>query len=140
MNNEILRWVSATTTSAELVRGIKGDILTGRLAVGTPLPSRRSLMELSVAQSQIAKAYSELVEASHITPGVGSRPPAVASGEVLPQSVLTAIESMVAAARDLGIGDEDLLAAVSSEMDNRSEWDDDPEAWYEFQREERDRW
>jgi GntR family transcriptional regulator len=103
----------------QLREQIAGLIAAGQLSPGTRLPSVRQLAgDLGLAPGTVARAYSELESAGLlVTRGRGgtlvAQPAARKHAELAQQRALAAAaDRFVAAARDLGLGDEAAETAV----------------------------
>lgn len=102
---------------AQLREQIAGLVAAGQLSPGTRLPSVRQLAgDLGLAAGTVARAYSELesdgVLVARGRGGTLVAQPAAASELAQQRALAAAADKFVAAARDLGLGDEAAEAAV----------------------------
>jgi len=116
-----------TPIYAQLERGLRASIATGRLRPGDQLPTVRQLAgELAIAPNTIVKAYNELQRRGFVVsrPGVGT---VVAEGveevarERRVEEVFERLRVLVRDAAALGISEDELWASLDSEFERLSQ-------------------
>lgn len=116
------RWRLDTESSVPPFEQIKLRILdlasAGDLAVGTKLPSVRSLaMDLGVAANTVARAYRELEQAGVVITAGRSGTAIASGGDVIAAQVASAAEAFAAVVRDLGMPAAQALRIVTAALD-----------------------
>jgi GntR family transcriptional regulator len=114
-----------TPIYAQLERGIRAAIATGRLAPGDQLPTVRQLaVELRVNANTVARVYAELERAGIIETkrGVGSFIAATATARAHPprehdRRVRAFVTRMLAEAAAVGITVQQLIATLKSHQE-----------------------
>lgn len=101
----------------QIRKQITDAIEAGAFEVGAPLPSVRQLAkDLGIATGTVARAYRELEHTGMIETrrGQGTKVRAAArpTADLLAEKARTYVDG----ARSLGVGDEDILAAVRSAL------------------------
>ena len=116
---------SATPPYEQIRSQISSLIATGDLAVGSRLPTVRSLaFDLGIAAGTVSRAYKELeaaglIESRRRNGTVVARPAPGGSGlagRPVPEAVTTAVDLLVNAGRDARLSDELLLDLVRGKL------------------------
>jgi len=117
----------ATPIYAQLERGLRAAIATGRLRPGDQLPTVRQMaVELSVNANTIARVYSELERSGILETrrGVGSFVAAVAErarpADEHARCVAAFVTRVLADAADAGLDVDDVIAGLKQRRERRS--------------------
>lgn len=94
---------------------------SGELAVGSKLPSVRSLAaDLSVAANTVARAYRELEQAGIVVTAGRSGTAVASGGDAISAQVAAAADAFAAVVRDLGVQQSQALRIVSAALERAS--------------------
>lgn len=116
------RWRLDTKSSVPPFEQIRLRILdlasSGELAVGTRLPSVRSLAtDLGVAANTVARAYRELEQAGVVVTAGRSGTAIASGGDKMAAQVAAAAESFAAVVRELGVPHSQALRIVTAALE-----------------------
>ncbi len=106
----------------QIVDGIRMQIMTGQLSVGTKLPSVRGLsMQLTVNTNTVAKAYSELLSNGLVESrkGLGLfviQPKQILNDQERQLRLEKAVEALIHETIGLSFSDDDILQMVSKKL------------------------
>jgi DNA-binding transcriptional regulator YhcF (GntR family) len=141
VQDEQFRWAHEGMTSTDLAQGIRGDILSARVTVGSAIPTRRALSAATgMSQHAVNRAYAELSAARLVisTRGAGSL---AAQVEPIPAELIDAANLLASLARSFDVSPADVKALLASAINSgtsrapisgETEWDGDPEGWFEM--------
>ena len=107
----------------QIVDAVKREIAAGRLLPGSPMPSFRALAEeLVVSLITVKRAYEELQREGIVFRRQGLGTFVAEQGhdrmrEVRRETAIEALQSAVAAGREAGISDRDLIALLRKELE-----------------------
>jgi GntR family transcriptional regulator len=117
----------ATPIYAQLDRGLRAAIATGRLRIGDQLPTVRQMaVELKVNANTVARVYAELERSGILETrrGVGSFVAAAAErarpADEHARVVSAFVTRVLADAADAGLGIDDVIAALKERRERRS--------------------
>ncbi len=108
----------------QIVDGIRMQIMTGQLTVGSKLPSVRGLsMQLTVNTNTVAKAYTELLSNGLVESrkGLGLfviQPKQILSDQERQQRLEKAVDALIHETIGLSFSDDDILQVVKSKLTN----------------------
>ena len=106
----------------QIVDGIRMQIITGQLQVGSKLPSVRGLsMQLTVNTNTVAKAYTELLSNGLVESrkGLGLfviQPKQILSDQERQQRLEKAVETLIHETIGLSFGHDDILQMVKIKL------------------------